>query len=191
MYEKDQTRRQLLGQPSTTRSGYRHTLATVWASENLQKGASLLQVLSLLDPDGIPEYILDGNDAVSGWVEYPQDTQAYRQARAELLSSSLITRNIAEKKIVIHRLTQDSTRAKMDDKCFNTIYQFTCTLLSSVWPYEPFSFGNETYRWAQCDELFTHALRLHRLFDLERLTPPTTVTETTIQAYKFFLDAAW
>lgn len=191
MYEKDKTRRQLLDEQTTTRSEYRHTLATVWASEDLQKGAPLLEVLSLLDPDGIPEYILHDNKAVSGWLEYPQDLRAFVEARKELLHSSLITRNISERKIVIHRLTQDSARAKMNDRQFNAVYQFTCTLLSSVWPYEPFSFGNETYRWDQCDELFTHALRLHRHFDLDRLKPPTTVNETTIQAYKFFLDAAW
>lgn len=46
-----------------SRTQYDHTIASVWALEGLGDGAaSLLGVLSLLDPDGIPEYIVEADE---------------------------------------------------------------------------------------------------------------------------------
>ena len=63
MYGKESAHAQLfkaqVGQLKS-RTQYDHTIASVWALDGLEDGAaSLLGVLSMLDPDGIPEYILE------------------------------------------------------------------------------------------------------------------------------------
>ena len=85
---------------------------------------------------------------------------AYSQARTELWKSSLISRDRGAKKIFAHRLIQDAARASMSDERFDLAFNFTLCLLSWAWPYKDFGFGNEQYRWAQCNEIYRHVLRL-------------------------------
>lgn len=131
-----------ISQPNAD-TGYEHTIASVWALDSLKKGSVLLKVLALLDADGIPEYILEDNKASHNLSDYPQDTTSYQEARAELLQSSLISRERNTKKIDIHRLIQDTARAKMSDSRFDENFSLTFCLVSAVWPYVEFGFGNE------------------------------------------------
>lgn len=81
------------------KSAYGHTLASVWALESLKHGRALLDVLSFLDPDQIPEPILTAflsrapspNDPPL-LHDYPRSVFEYQRARTELLQSSLISR---------------------------------------------------------------------------------------------------
>jgi hypothetical protein len=192
LYDAERTRTNLfklqISRPNADTS-YEHTIASVWALDNLKRGSVLLEVLALLDPDGIPEYILDNNKASSNFLEYPQDDTGYQESRAELLQSSLISRERNTKKIVIHRLIQDAARAKMSDSRFNKVFSFAFCLVSSVWPYEDFGFGNELYRFARCGELHPHVLWLRKLFS--RFRPPQELTAANLEAPKLILDAAW
>ncbi|KAK5123908.1 hypothetical protein LTR85_002104 [Meristemomyces frigidus] len=90
--------------------GYEHNVSTVWGVKDLKHSAYLLDVLAFLDPDGIPEYILEANDATTDMKGFPRSKKEYGQARDELLQSSLVSRNRTEKKLVIHRLIQDTVR---------------------------------------------------------------------------------
>ncbi|PYH99017.1 hypothetical protein BO71DRAFT_425643 [Aspergillus ellipticus CBS 707.79] len=65
-YQKEEARSIFLNteiEASRLRAGCEHTVASVRALETLKEGAILLDILSLFDPDGIPEYILTGNSA--------------------------------------------------------------------------------------------------------------------------------
>lgn len=183
LYDAERTRTNLfrlqISQPSAD-TGYEHTIASVWALENLKRGSVLLEVLGLLDADGIPEFILDNNKASSNISEYPQDDTGYQEARAELLQSSLISRERNTKRIVIHQLIQDAVRGKMSDSRFDKMFSFTFCLVSAVWPYEDFGFGNELYRFAHCGELYPHVLWLRKLFS--RFRPPTKLTAANLEA---------
>lgn len=192
LYRKESTHTELFKthfSPARTRAGYEHTIASVWGLENLKESAALLDVLSMLDPDAILEYILDGNDVNGQLRGYPDNSEAYQKARTNLLKSSLITREKSTKTIVIHRLIQDAARAKMSDKQFDSTFSFALCLLSAVWTYEPFSFGNETYRWPRCEQLFPHVLRLQKLFT--KFHPPTKLSMANLEGPKLILDAAW
>jgi hypothetical protein len=123
---------------ASDRSGYQHTLASVWALETLNESATLLDILSLFDSDGIQERILDDHrgDISLSLPGYPRTNAAYQIARTELHKHSLITRDRGTKRITIHRLIQDAARAKMSAERFETVFRAAVTLLSSVWPYE-------------------------------------------------------
>ncbi|KAL9028780.1 MAG: hypothetical protein Q9196_002903 [Gyalolechia fulgens] len=93
---------------------YQYTLGTTWAVEQLDVSAyTLLKVLSVLDPDRIPEeLLLDGVKRVE-LPNYPVKRSVYINARAELIYSSMVTRNMATNELRIHRIVQDIVRQKM------------------------------------------------------------------------------
>jgi hypothetical protein len=193
LYQKESAQTDLFGLqlgPSRARAGDEHTIASVWALQNLQKeSAVLLNASSVLDPDGIPEYILEDNPAGKLWEGYPSDSASYQRARTELLQCSLITRQQDTKRIFIHRLIQDAVRAKMSDEQFDVTFSSTLSLLSAVWPYEEFSFGNEIYRWARCEEISPHVFKMQKLFP--RFHPPRQLSAFSLEGPKLLLDAAW
>lgn len=72
--------------PSKARAGYEYTIASVWALDYLEEGSqALLQAMSLLDLDSIPEYILEENPAASTWSGYLLTNAEYQNARTELI----------------------------------------------------------------------------------------------------------
>lgn len=102
--------------PDTVRptSNYESNVASVWAFDNLDKGALLLiNVISMLDPDAIPEklFLSSVNEADSELVRIIKDT--YIASRTGLFARSLITGNKREKKLFVHRLVQDVAKTRM------------------------------------------------------------------------------
>jgi hypothetical protein len=172
-----------------SRSQYQHTLDTVWALEKLNKNSAiLLDVLSLLDPDGIPEFFLENFLSQIDVEDYPRTSVAYQDARTELLRSSLVSRDRSANRITIHRLVQDGARAKLTDERLEQVFSLTSRLLFLAWPFEEFGFGHEISRWAKCAELFPHVVRLYEFSP--RLQMTQEVTETSIQFPKLLIDAA-
>jgi hypothetical protein len=171
--------------------GYHHNLLSVWGLEKLEHSGGLLDVLAFLDPDGIPEDILQGDPVSTEIKGFPRTPIEYDDARQEPLRSSLVSRDRSAKTLVIHRLIQDTVRARMSDERYSAVFVSALQLISGVWPYEE-EFGfikNETYRWRQCNELYNHVLHLESLS--ARLTPPTKLSREHIQPPKLILEAAW
>ncbi|KAF5969746.1 tetratricopeptide repeat domain-containing protein [Fusarium bulbicola] len=117
-------------------TNYKHTVATAWSLEHAsEKALALLNVLSLLDPDRIPEEILiDGAKDVK-LSNYPAKKHIYFKARTELIHASLIKRNMATNELQIHRLVQQVVRQRMDQKRLHDVYSAIAVLLSEVWPF--------------------------------------------------------
>ncbi|KAH7265628.1 uncharacterized protein BKA55DRAFT_559302 [Fusarium redolens] len=117
-------------------TNYQHTVATAWALEHLSdKALALLDVLSLLDPDRIPEEILMDAAKDVKLSNYPAKKHIYFKARTELIHASLIKRNMASNELQIHRLVQQVVRQRMDENRLHDVYSAISILLSSVWPY--------------------------------------------------------
>lgn len=170
------------------RSGYEHTLDTVWALEKLNKSSAiLLDVMSLLDPDDISELILQSALSEVNTEGYPQTEAAYQEARTQLLQSSLIIRDRTANRITVHRLVQDGARSKMTAERFEVVFSLAVDLLYSVWPFENFSFGHGVSRWAKCAQLFPHVIHLHRFSS--RLEPVQRVSKASLQFPTLLGDA--
>ncbi|KAL9028880.1 MAG: hypothetical protein Q9196_002811, partial [Gyalolechia fulgens] len=106
LYSEERERRNMLGiseGQSASLRRYNQTLGTVWALDDLKEGRALLEVISFLDPDSIPESLLESNPACMDWDRYPKTSLEYTKARAELLSRSLIYRNRDKKTLRVHR----------------------------------------------------------------------------------------
>lgn len=163
-YEEDAKRLQEMPVPGL-KTVYNQTIASVWAIESLPDEAlALLQVLSLLDPDRIPEELLTEGAKHVKLPHYPVKKAAYFDARTELIRSSLITRNIDLNEIRIHRLVQDVVRRKMTSDQALLVFEATIALISRLWPFVKFHQRNETERLNMCRKLFPHTEKMKSLF---------------------------
>ena len=94
---------------------YPHSISTVWAFERLSSEAKFfLELMSFLDPICIQEDILAEAPTELSVEDFPHNKKLYREARTELLQSSLVKRNAQSKKLSMHRLVQDAVTAKLD-----------------------------------------------------------------------------
>lgn len=192
IYAAETDRKQLIqitkGQTATLH-GYNQNLATVWALSNLNNGKALLDVLSLLDPDSIPENLLQADSSSTSWNEYPQGFLNFQNACAELLKSSLISRNRNEKNMRIHRVIQDTVRAEMSSERFNRVYRYALNKLATAWPTTFSGFGNATTNWKVCDQLWNHVIALKSHFG--RFDSAIQLCEEALLGYKVILDVSW
>ncbi|KAF2238369.1 nb-arc and tpr domain-containing protein [Viridothelium virens] len=146
---------------------YKQTVWTTWAVEQLSPAAlAVLKVLSVVDPDRVPEKVLtDGADKVS-LENFPKTKSAYFEARTELIQTSLVARNMATSELRLHRLVQDVVRETMAEEDLRSIFAAAVVLLSSLWPYvsgtDPTR--NQAWRYRIAEKYTTHIVRLENLF---------------------------
>ena len=169
------------------RSGYEHTVASVWALESLKHSRALLEVLSFLDPDRIQEAIFTTQPEVVELDLFPKSNIAYQSARTELLQCSLISRHA--EKIQVHRMIQDTARAKIGKAKVIEVFSATVALVSSVWPFQEFDWRHGIGRWRKCEQLFSHVKSLEQHYN--RLKPSRKSFEEDLQFAKLLTDAGW
>ncbi|KAL9042200.1 MAG: hypothetical protein Q9214_003856, partial [Letrouitia sp. 1 TL-2023] len=169
------------------RFGYEHTLASVWALDSLKRGRSLLEVLSFLDPDGIPEALLTTHPEIISLETFPKSLFSYHTARTELLQYSLISR-IAET-IQVHRLIQDVTRMKLDQPEMTAVFSAAVSLVTSVWPFEAFGWRHGVARWRECEKIFPQVLCLRQHHN--RLNVHLSSFDADMLFAKLLTDAGW
>ncbi|KAJ5794326.1 tetratricopeptide repeat domain-containing protein [Penicillium paradoxum] len=189
LYSEETERREMLGiseGQSASLRRYNQTLGTVWALDDLKDGRALLEAISFLDPDSIPETLLENNPACKDWNRYPQTSLEYSKARAELLSRSLIYRNRGKKTLRIHRLIQDTVRTQMDDATFTEVYSRVLDMIGARWPRVFKGFGNVQTDWQRNSELWAHILSLFKYRD--RFDPTTANLAVSIKRMNFALD---
>ncbi|KIX10281.1 uncharacterized protein Z518_01363 [Rhinocladiella mackenziei CBS 650.93] len=169
-------------------SNYEHNVASVWAFDSLGKGTNLLSVLSMLDPDGIPENLFLDKPAESDHPDLVELKRDYKTAKNELLARSLMTESKREKKIFVHRLVQDVSRTRMTTSEMRSVFLTCVRLISSKWPFESLGWRHGIARWEKCDELFPHVQRLKDLF------PEVATSIDSFEDYEFarlLIDAGW
>lgn len=192
-YNERRSQQELLqlsaGELITRSSDYEHTVASVWAFDNLSHGQGLLNVVSMLDPDGILESLLTTKPGPIDLPSFPQSLEDYRLARNELLTCSLVTGNRSERKLFIHRLVQDVARARMTQVEFRANFMTCVKLISSMWPFEPFAWRHSVARWTMCEDLVPHVSRLKDLFP--QVAPSSTFSDDDYRFAKLLTDAGW
>ncbi|XXG97829.1 hypothetical protein Hte_004143 [Hypoxylon texense] len=160
-YEEEEARSTLFGlslEPSHKRVNYGYTLASVWALEGLKHSSGLLDVMALLDPDGIPEEYLEDASGKVQLDDYPHTITAYQDARSELFKSSLIYRS--NSRLTIHRLIQDCAKTKMQPERFVKVFSTAVEILLSKWPTAEIGVRHHVARWKRCEMVSPHILHL-------------------------------
>lgn len=153
-------------------SSYQHTIATAWTIEKLGVHAlALLQVLSLLDPDRIPEEMLSDGAKKVKLKNYPVKKRDFINAKAELIHISLASRNMATNELRVHRLVQSVVRERMSEEETIAAFSAVSELICSVWPWvsgtDPTR--NQPWRVPIAERLEAHILNLEKLFGTDIL----------------------
>lgn len=139
---------------------YGATLATFYNFQDFSINARrLLHQLAFLNPDRIREDIfVNPNNQTCSWT-----SEAYVDARYELLSSSLIRRNIDKKELWIHRVIQAELRTHMKEDDLYENFNQSVLLLAAIWP--PGDLCTQaSKRWPLCEDLLPHLERFHQLY---------------------------
>lgn len=191
-YEERQGQQRLLQWPLSgsllQQTNRERSIASVWALDSLANGKELLDVLSMLDPDGIPE-ILFSHETADDDPAKDQRMEEYKKARNELLVRSLVTSNKREKKLFVHRIVQDVARARMRQSDLRETF-FSCVrLLCARWPFEVLTWRHGIVRWAACEDLFPHIERLKNLYP--EITQSTNMFEDYFAFARLLVDAGW
>ncbi|KAE9984204.1 Glutamine synthetase [Venturia inaequalis] len=132
-----------------------------WALESLSpKAAALLDAMAMMDPDQIAERTLVQPPDSIMIPAYPKSMEDYIAARNELLSFSFIARDRMTGNMTIHRMIQDAARGNMSEKRFRDVFNSCIALINDQWPYQAFTWRHSISRWARCEELYTHIVRL-------------------------------
>lgn len=121
---------------------------------------SVLQLASLLDPDCIPQDVL--NQALSHRTlpGLPTDFREYIDARLQLEKSSLLNVNRATGDLSLHRIVQDVVVANMDRARHVEAFQATLQAVSSAWPFVDLKDRFTTDRYPACAKMFPSVVRL-------------------------------
>ena len=191
-YNERESQRELLQfqthQTDLKSLSHEHTVASVWAFENLKYGRKLLNVISMLDPDSIPERLLTSAIGEINLPGYPTTLEDYEHAKGELFACSLVTGNRQESKLFIHRLVQDVARAEMGHSEFRQTLVACIKLVASIWPFENFTWRHGIARWPVCEEVFPHIARLKDIFPAIR---PSSETSDDYHFARLLTDAGW
>lgn len=164
------------------------TVASIWNVESLSPPAlALLQVISVLDPDFIPEDILTTGAAAVDLLDYPKTKISYFEAREELIKSSLVTRNFELRFLKIHRLVQDVVRQKLTMKALQEVYDTAVSLVSTVWPFLNEENMNKISRLRTLERFF------HQLAALKSVLQEKNPEELQpdIKVCALFNEASW
>ncbi|KAK9776213.1 putative NB-ARC domain-containing protein [Seiridium cardinale] len=161
-----------------------------WALESLSPmAAALLDVMALLDPDRIIERMLMLPPDSISVATYPKTVEEYSEARAELSSFSLISRGRFTGNLNIHRLIQDAARRNMSEQYYQHVFHTCIALISDQWPYQPFTWRHGIGRWAKCDDLYPHIVRLQHFSS--RIDMFEIDIERPYEFAKLATDVAW
>ena len=191
-YKEEESHQELFDQKTHRKSRgsqYEHNIASVWALDSLRYGGVLLDTIAFLDADGIHEKILRSNPHVVALDNYPRTATTYLKARAELLHSSIVSKDQHGERLIVHRLVQDTARSRMSQERYRAMLTTAVALISSIWPYEAFGWRHGVARWRVCEELFPHVLRFK---DLARhVQPPLGFEAEDFELIRLMNDAGW
>lgn len=165
------------------------SIASIWNVESLDPTSlALLQVLSVLDPDVIPESILLNGAAKVSLKNYPKTRPAYFEARATLMKSSLVTRNVELGFLRIHRIVQDVVRQKMSDELLRQVFDTAVLLVSEVWPFANVSALCNSDRLRKVQQLVPHVAAFRFIIETRNVVEPIKVG---IAVTGLFNEIAW
>lgn len=150
---------------------YEYNLASVWALRpsntsdgTLEQPSRLLCIMSLLDPEGISEELLEPDPAADELPGYPSDEPEFIQQYRDLINASLVDKK-SKSKFTVHRLVQKVTRAQIvgDKVLTKQVFNHTLSRLTSRWPYTSSTQSNID-RWKICKKWASHIYALSQAY---------------------------
>ncbi|KAI1411461.1 tetratricopeptide repeat domain-containing protein [Hypoxylon sp. FL1857] len=143
---------------------YGYTLATTFNFEGMGPDATrLVQLISFMNPDRIREDIFVNPQPVNKRNADTWTASTFEDARYELLTSSIIKRNINKKELWIHRVVQAEVRTRIDEGRRYHTFQAAVRLMAEIWPPGDLC-SQASQRWKLCEDLLPHLERFYQLY---------------------------
>lgn len=154
------------------------------------RSLGLLNLISMLDPDRIPEKILTGlcTSSSQDQLQVPTNLGQYFEARAQLLQTSLIKQNAETRDIWVHRIVQDVARDKLGQEQTATVYKAAIQAVSIAWPFSRLETRFNTGRYKECATVFPNVLRLKNAYGN---MSGSGAFKHDLATAKLFSDAGW
>ncbi|KAI1278576.1 tetratricopeptide repeat domain-containing protein [Xylaria sp. FL0933] len=132
---------------------YGYTLATAYNFQGLSDEAmKLLNQIAFMNPDHIQEDIFT-NPALDDTLRWK--VPEFQNARFELLTSSIIRRDIDKRELQVHRIVQSEVRYRLHPTRRYQIFQDVVSLLAAKWPRGDL-LSQARERWPLCEPLLPH-----------------------------------
>lgn len=167
-WEDEADRKELLGfDAGAPRPEARGNSASIFAIERLEPHAkTILEICAFLDPDCIQERLFTGGtSSVNHLDDFPKKMFTYATARADLLKRSLVKRNEENKEFWVHRVLQDSIKAKMSAERMRTIFSAAVNLVYTAWGTTSLDKRHDISLSKSREGLFPHALSLKSIYE--------------------------
>ncbi|TPX10758.1 uncharacterized protein E0L32_008327 [Thyridium curvatum] len=168
-----------------------HSISSKVGLDGLQPSSlALLCLISVLDPDRIPENILASacTTSADGIEDFPKNLGQYYEVRAELLQTSLINQNPETGDIWVHRILQDVVREKIGQELLAKFFHFAVRAMSLIWPFTSLENRFSTKRYPACAALFPSVVRLRNVH--ETMLPQGN-SRHQLSSAKLFGDTGW
>ncbi|OJD37205.1 nb-arc and tpr domain protein [Diplodia corticola] len=154
---------------------YPHSLNTVWdismsRVESANKDSRhLLQLLALLDPDGIPESLLTGSDrqrvgSSFARLQYLENKMVYLDTTRPLLQQSLISKDKSRRVVSMHRLVGAITLNKMTQEDRQARFDEAVELLYRVYPQLTPDKASLDSQWPRCRLYLPQVMSLEQFY---------------------------
>ncbi|KAL9111738.1 MAG: hypothetical protein Q9227_003797 [Pyrenula ochraceoflavens] len=131
--------------------------------DKLKHGSCLIDVLAILDPDGIKEEVLLQGASYMRLANFPRTHSAWHEAKSELLSASLISASGGV--IQMHRVIQELAKVRMGLSWLKEVYEATILMFSRLWPTVSIIERHDISRWDKYAALLPHIMRLHHFHE--------------------------
>jgi len=152
------------------------------------RSLGLLYMISMLDPERIPERILTGACSIVSVEDFPKNLAQYFEARAQLLQASLINQNPDTRDIWVHRIVQDVAKERLNQQHTVEVYEAAIYAVSSAWPFARLESRFNTTRYRECAALFPSVIRLKNGYGT---TASLDTFRHDLPSAKLFNDAGW
>ncbi|KAF4552208.1 Hypothetical protein D9617_10g071880 [Elsinoe fawcettii] len=152
------------------RRRYKGTLATAWNFDTLNDDCrALLNIISVLNSGRIQESLFEPIDEISsdrfcGIAHHVlQATDAFEDARAVLINSSVISRNRKRKEMNIHQMVAMEVRARMKPGELRATIYIAVERISRRWIFSTLEKRHMVERWSACEENLPHLYPLSKI----------------------------
>ena len=149
---------------------------------------SLIQVMSFLNLEAIPQKILIDNLGRAQLRAFPKNHGQLNNAQTKLQQASLITFNDATQTIGMHRIYQDIVRGSLSPEMRVKVLVTALEITSGAWVYQPLEHRFNTARYDACSAILPHVDRIYQHYEGMFKSRMIDASE---QAAALFNDAGW
>jgi hypothetical protein len=157
-----------------------------------QDEQTLLNIISFFDPSGVPlDLILTGAQRARGEIsdslEFLRSERRFRECKAALTRSSLITQNEDTEQLWMHQLYQESAQARMTAEIRQHSWNGAVALLDAMFPVADRSKRRRIDLWPEQTKLFPHVQSMAHWY---RVYKPTDYPLVVDERFMYLLIQA-